>query len=124
MVMKMSNNSKQNKQPVLVRQSISTPLPPPEWMEKYNKINPNIINEILEQFKKNGENGRQISLQIADNEKEQIKIIKMSQWHGFIATIFILFFAFFSAICGYEKVALAFLGISCIGVIKLLNRKK
>ena len=48
----------------------------------------------------------------------------MSQWHGFIATIFILFFAFFSAICGYEKVALAFLGISCIGVIKLLNRKK
>ena len=93
-------------------------------MEKYNKINPNIINEILEQFKKNGENGRQISLQIVDNEKEQIKIIKMSQWHGFIATIFILFFAFFSAICGYEKVALAFLGISCIGVIKLLNRKK
>ena len=64
--MKMSNNSKQNKQPVLVRQSISTPLPPPEWMEKYNKINPNIINEILEQFKKNGENGRQISLQIVD----------------------------------------------------------
>ena len=122
--MKMSNNSKQNKQPVLVRQSISTPLPPPEWMEKYNKINPNIINEILEQFKKNGENGRQISLQIVDNEKEQIKIIKMSQWHGFIATIFIFFFAFFSAICGYEKVALAFLGISCIGVIKLLNRKK
>ena len=46
--MKMSNNSKQNKQPVLVRQSISTPLPPPEWMEKYNKINLNIINEILE----------------------------------------------------------------------------
>ena len=124
MVMKMSNNSKQNKQPVLVRQSISTPLPPPEWMEKYNKINPNIINEILEQFKKNGENGRQISLQIVDNEKEQIKIIKMSQWYEFIATIFIFFFAFFSAICGYEKVALAFLGISCIGVIKLLNRKK
>lgn len=125
MVTKMSNNPAQNKQQiVLQQQTISTPLPPPEWMEKYKNINSKIVDDILEQYKLNSESSRELIKNEINNHKKEIHIISVSQWHGFIATILIFFFAFFSAICGYEKVAMAFLGISCVGIIRVLNRKK
>jgi uncharacterized membrane protein len=96
--------------------SVSTPLPPPDWMEKYKSVNPEIINEILKEFRENGENNRILS-------RKQISIIGSSQWHGFIATVLILLLAFLSAFFNHEKVALTFLGLSIVGVIQSLIRK-
>jgi uncharacterized membrane protein len=95
--------------------SVSSPLPPPDWMEKYKSISPEIIEEILKEFRENGKSNRFIL-------EKQIKIISSSQWHGFIATVMILSLAFVSTYFNHEKVALAFLGISLIGVIQSLIR--
>lgn len=112
-----AKNNKDEQNIALVQTvSISTPLPPPEWMERYNSINPVIITEILNEFKNNGENNRKITM-------KGMNLTVSSQWQGFVATILILLFATFCAHINQEKVALAFLGLSFVGILKVLIRK-
>lgn len=128
MVIKMSSNqvkdNLQTNRQVLIQQQISTPLPPPEWMEKYNNINPSITNAILEQYVKNSDHFR-----AEDNKKlnileKETKTISISQWHGFIATILILLSALFCAYIRQKEIALGFLGLSFVGIVQALIRKK
>ena len=138
MVIEMSNKDnnnlqkKQNNQLLIQhQQTVSSPLPPPEWLEGFVKVYPNAAKEIFEDFKKVSETNRKISLKVVNNETEKIKlqseelkIIKLLQWQGFFATILILFLATFCAYIDQKEVALGFLGISFIGIIQALIRKK
>ena len=108
----MKNNDKQKleikqNQLMVQQHTISSPLPPPEWLEKYNNINPNIVDEILKQYKQNSEHTREINKQLLEGELTKIDIIRLSQWHGFIATIIILLSAVLCGCLGYEKICLS-----------------
>ena len=138
MVIKMNNKQLDKKQEqknnqvfIQQQQMVSSPLPPPEWLERFVKIYPDAAKEIFEDFKKVSENNREISLKIVNNEAEKIKlqseelkVIKISQWHGFIATILILVFTIFCAFIGQKEVALGFLSLSLVGIVQALVRKK
>ncbi len=121
----------QNQILIQQQQMVSSPLPPPEWLERFVKVYPDAAKEIFEDFKKVSEINREISLRIVNNETEKIKlqakelkVIKLSQWHGFIATILILCSSIFCAYIGQKEVALGFLSLSLVGIIQALVRKK
>lgn len=116
---KIDNNQKN----LIIQQQISSPLPPPEWIEKYNNINPKIIEEIIYDFREVGEINRKIALEKSRNETRQIKIIGISQWHGFIATMSILLCVLFCAYFDKKEIALGLLSLSFIGIIQSLIRK-
>jgi uncharacterized membrane protein len=110
------DSNKETQRAVVQAVSVSSPLPPPEWMEKYNNVDSNIIKEILEQYRDNGKVGRDVVL-------SRVTLVKTSQWHGFIATILIIAVV---ALCAYlkqEKIALGLLSLSFIGAVKALIRK-
>ncbi|GMO57378.1 MAG: hypothetical protein Ta2D_03130 [Rickettsiales bacterium] len=89
--------------------SVSSPLPPPDWVERYNDVDHNIITEML--------------LEVRENGKHNRKLVYVSQWHGFIATVLVMFFAVVCAYFNQKETAFALLGISLMGVIKGLIRK-
>ena len=120
------NKKEQEQQQKLViqqQQLVSSPLPPPEWMERFVKIYPDAAKDIFEDFKKVSEANRKVLLENIENNKKQLKIIAISQWHGFIATLVILFAAILFGYLGKEKICLAFLGLSFVGIIQALIRK-
>ena len=109
-----TNNNKNNQVGVILQQQVSSPLPPPEWLEKFSEIYPDAAKEIFEDFKKVSENNRKI----ADRNS---RLIYISQWHSFIVTILILVLAFVSGFFKMEKLAYCFLGLSLVGVINALK---
>jgi uncharacterized membrane protein len=103
----------------LLIQSVSksnTPLPPPEWIERFTKVYPDAARCIFETFEKTAEHNRLLAL-------KQTKIVGISQWHGFFATLAIIIGAIICALFDKKEVALALLGISLVGIIEYLIRK-
>jgi hypothetical protein len=76
----MSNELKEKEIEIL------SPLPPPEWLERYNKTNPDIVKAVLDEFKNNSALNRQEIEK--DNETNRmitinnLKIVRTSQWQA------------------------------------------
>ena len=96
--------------------SVSSPLPPPEWLDKYKEINPDIINELLEQYKINSEHVRGL-------DKKQLELVKTSQNQAFIFSIFCIILAAITAYFNHEIVASTMVGTCILGTIKALIKK-
>lgn len=119
----MENNKKNNELKTTNKQigvvqsfEVSSPLPPPEWLEKYKQINPNIINELLEQYKINSEHLRSV-------DNKQLNLIKISQNQAFIFSLFCLICAVVVAYFNHDIVASTMMGTCILGAIKALIRK-
>ena len=96
--------------------SMSAPLPPPEWLEKYNNVNPEIVKEILNQYSKNSEYFR-------EKNKKELNFIFLIQWLGFIILISILILIYFCIKYNRTGIAVALLGIGTASVFGIfMNR--
>lgn len=96
--------------------SVSSPLPPPEWLSKYKEISPDILKELLEQYRINSEH-------VGDLDKKQLNLVKISQNQAFIFSVICMIVAAITAYFGHEVVASTMVGTCILGAIKALIRK-
>ena len=117
MANKQLDKKEQKKQQVIIHQQVSqivtSPLPPPEWIERYNAVNPEIIKEILSQYREDSKKGWYFKFLI--------------QWLGFIALMSIFVLTYFCIVYDRTGIAVALLGIgtaSVLGVFMNRNHTK
>jgi uncharacterized membrane protein len=64
--------------------TINSPLPPPEWIERFAKVYPDSVRCIFQVFEENSKNNRELA-------SKNLSLLNLSQWHGFIASIVLYF---------------------------------
>jgi hypothetical protein len=89
--------------------AVSGPLPPPEWVERFVRVYPDVAKDIFEEFKKVGETNR--------------KIVLLAQWQGFIALIIIFILTFFCIIYKQAPIGIALVGIGTASMLGILMNK-
>ncbi len=99
----------------------SSPLPPPEILQKYEQIHPGLINEILELTKIQNEHRRQLEsknleAQIIHQQKRDLET-KLGQWFAFIISLVAIAGSIYTALQGHEGVAAVIGGVGLTGLV-------
>jgi uncharacterized membrane protein len=98
--------------------TINSPLPPPEWIERFAKVYPDSARCIFQAFEENSKNNRELA-------SKNLSLLNLSQWHGFLASIALYILV---AICIFRdntELATILFSISSANIIiSLLPNKK
>jgi len=94
--------------------SFSGPIPPPEILEKYNKVTPNGGEKILQMAEKQLEHRIHLENYVI---KEELNQSKRGQIFGFVLAIVVLLFVLVLSILGHEMVASILGGTTMIGLV-------
>ena len=126
------DNNKHKSLTVTQQHFVSTPLPPPEWLEKFNKIYPDAAKEIFEDFKKVSEVNSKVVLERVKNETKLVELKekelnnrKISQIQAFVIAILLLGCSIFCIKINKGEYVKYFLGLSAVGIVStLINKDK
>jgi uncharacterized membrane protein len=94
--------------------SFSGPIPPPEILEKYNKVTPNGGERIMQMAEKQLEHRTHLEDYVI---KEELNQSKRGQIFGFVLAIVVLLFVLILSILGHEMVASILGGTTMIGLV-------
>jgi uncharacterized membrane protein len=124
-----SDDDEKSKQHLEIQARYSGPLPPPKYLEEYNRISPGSAEKIIIMAEKQSEHRRRMEEKFLDGQLSDAKgdrfERKRGQIFGFIISVVCIFVSGFLAIKGYTTYAVTIGGGTLISLVSLfiLGRK-